>query len=96
MRGLVPPLSATHAASRAPAVTMQYYDVRALPGVTEPLGFFDPLGFTVGASEGRIKFLREVEIKHSRVAMLATGARVALSALVHLLRAVFLFHFRAL
>ena len=56
-----------------------YYDVRALPGVTEPLGFFDPLGFTVGASEGRIKFLREVEIKHSRVAMLATGARVALS-----------------
>lgn len=36
-----------------------------------PLGFFDPAGFSKEASEGRIKFYREVEIKHGRVAMLA-------------------------
>ena len=45
---------------------------KALPGVTNPLGFFDPLGFCAGdVTEGRIRFLREVELKHCRVAMLA-------------------------
>lgn len=45
---------------------------KVLPGVSEPLGYFDPLGFCAGdASEGRIRFLREVELKHGRVAMLA-------------------------
>merc|ERR1712227_1022116 len=48
------------------------FDVKSLAGITAPLGFFDPLGFTDGASEGRIRFYREVEIKHSRVAMLAS------------------------
>jgi len=108
------------------------FSVRAMPGVTAPFGFFDPLGFTNGcgtalerrharnshahaavefatlarvasahvrthcsaraifhshsarraishisaprarsASEGRVKFYREVELKHGRVAMLA-------------------------
>ena len=42
-----------------------------MPGVSAPLGFFDPAGFSDGVSEGRIKFYREVELKHSRVAMLA-------------------------
>merc|ERR1719163_1652733 len=43
-----------------------------MPGITSPLGFFDPLGFCNGASEGKIKFYREVELKHGRVAMLAS------------------------
>ena len=99
------------------------FSVRAMPGITAPFGFFDPLGFTNGcgtalergrpnlsrshalhphtlrthcsaraifhsharrsrnfllaaprarsASEGRVKFYREVELKHGRVAMLA-------------------------
>merc|ERR1719502_1068532 len=47
------------------------FDVRSLPGVTAPLGFFDPAGFTEGASEGKIRFYREVELKHGRVGMLA-------------------------
>jgi len=49
-----------------------------LPGITAPLGFFDPLGFcnADGASneevsEGKVRFYREVELKHCRVAMLA-------------------------
>ena len=42
-----------------------------LPGVSSPLGFFDPLGFCSEATEGKIKFYREVEVKHARMAMLA-------------------------
>ena len=45
--------------------------MRTLPGICAPLGFFDPLDFCSGASEGKVRFYREVEIKHGRVAMLA-------------------------
>merc|ERR1719440_1722822 len=46
---------------------------KTLPGITEPLDFFDPAGFCSqeGVTEGRIRFYREVEVKHCRVAMLA-------------------------
>merc|ERR1740127_117492 len=47
---------------------------QTLPGITGPLGFFDPIGFCsdeTDASEGKIRFYREVEVKHCRVAMLA-------------------------
>merc|ERR1719337_830126 len=46
---------------------------KELPGVTEPLGFWDPLGFCSDdrAEEGKLKFYREVELKHGRVGMLA-------------------------
>jgi hypothetical protein len=44
---------------------------KSLPGITEPLGFWDPAGFTSDCSEGKLRFYREVELKHGRVAMLA-------------------------
>merc|ERR1711943_33259 len=46
---------------------------KSLPGVTGPLGFFDPLGFCSAedVTQGKIKFYREVELKHGRVGMLA-------------------------
>merc|ERR1719261_1376382 len=46
---------------------------KSLPGVTGPLGFFDPMGFCSAddITEGKIKFYREVELKHGRVGMLA-------------------------
>merc|ERR1711937_54819 len=46
---------------------------KTLPGITGPLGFFDPLGFCSkeDITEGKIKFYREVEVKHGRVSMLA-------------------------
>jgi len=49
---------------------------KTLPGISGPLGFFDPLGFCANdaeepATEGKIRFYREVEVKHCRVAMLA-------------------------
>merc|ERR1719191_2328093 len=52
-----------------------------MAGVTAPLGFFDPFGFTTKLDadrqtheneQGKLFFYREVEIKHGRVAMLAT------------------------
>jgi len=48
------------------------FSVRDLPGISAPLGFFDPLNFCEDATEGKIKFYREVELKHGRVAMLAS------------------------
>merc|ERR1719514_27949 len=46
---------------------------KEMPGVTEPLGFWDPLGFCSDEklTEGNLKFYREVELKHGRVGMLA-------------------------
>merc|ERR1719269_270032 len=43
-----------------------------MAGVTAPMGFFDPLGFSTDCSEGKLLFYREVELKHGRVAMLAS------------------------
>merc|ERR1719181_2317059 len=46
---------------------------KTLPGITGPLDFFDPAGFCSqeGVTEGKVRFYREVELKHCRVAMLA-------------------------
>jgi len=41
-------------------------------GVQEPLGFWDPLGFTSDGDEAAFKRRRSVELKHGRVAMAAT------------------------
>jgi hypothetical protein len=47
-----------------------------LAGITAPMGFFDPLGFSTSLTGkeggGKLLFYREVEIKHGRVAMLAS------------------------
>ena len=48
------------------------FNVKEMAGITDPLGFFDPAGFATDASEGKIRFYREVELKHGRVAMLAS------------------------
>jgi len=42
-----------------------------LAGITAPMGFFDPVGYSTGVSEGRLLFFREAELKHGRVCMLA-------------------------
>jgi len=41
-------------------------------GVTAPLGFFDPLGFAKTGDEEGFRILREAELKHGRVAMMAS------------------------
>merc|ERR1712193_441339 len=62
------------AAAQAPAEAFNGVEyAKSLPGVTGPVGFFDPLGFCSAddVTEGKIKFYREVELKHGRVGMLA-------------------------
>merc|ERR1719271_1622177 len=46
---------------------------KEMPGILPPMGFWDPLGFCSAddITEGKIKFYREVELKHGRVGMLA-------------------------
>merc|ERR1719401_553191 len=41
-------------------------------GQIPPTGFWDPFGYSTYASEGRLLFFREAEIKHGRVCMLAS------------------------
>lgn len=48
------------------------FQPRMLPGVSKPLGFFDPLGFSKDKTEAEFKKLQENEIKHARIAMLAS------------------------
>jgi hypothetical protein len=48
------------------------FDVKDLAGITAPLGFFDPVGFSADETEGKIRFYREVELKHGRLGMLAS------------------------
>jgi hypothetical protein len=43
-------------------------------GDIKPTGYFDPLRISDNADEGLIKYLREAEIQHGRVAMLAALA----------------------
>jgi light-harvesting complex I chlorophyll a/b binding protein 4 len=45
---------------------------KSMAGVSAPLDFFDPLGFCTDCTEGKLCFYREVEVKHGRVAMLAS------------------------
>ena len=40
-------------------------------GVQEPVGFWDPLGFTADGNEATFKRRRSVELKHGRVSMAA-------------------------
>tara|TARA_B110001452_G_C15109763_1_gene386850 strand:- start:53 stop:754 length:702 start_codon:yes stop_codon:yes gene_type:complete len=69
VRGLRPVMQEAAAVEEPPAPV---FDVKKMAGVTDPLGFFDPIGFCDDASEGKIRFYREVELKHGRVAMLAS------------------------
>lgn len=48
------------------------------------LGFFDPLGMLDNASEARFSRLREVEIKHGRIAMLAVVGYLVTAAGIRL------------
>merc|ERR1712118_203994 len=47
------------------------FKASALAGVSAPMDYFDPLGFSTTTDAGKLLFYREVELKHGRVAMLA-------------------------
>ena len=41
-------------------------------GVQEPVGFWDPVGFTADGDVAAFKRRRSVELKHGRISMMAT------------------------
>jgi len=45
--------------------------VKEMPGVTAPLGFFDPWGLSARVNEGQLLYFREAELKHGRICMIA-------------------------
>merc|ERR1711985_136155 len=53
------------------AVSKMKYKNNWMAGISPPMGYFDPLGFSTQLSTGKLLFYREVELKHGRVAMLA-------------------------
>jgi light-harvesting complex I chlorophyll a/b binding protein 1 len=59
------------AVSRVRASSALKMSAADLPGALPPVGFFDPLGLSSGKTDGEIKKIREAELKHGRVAMLA-------------------------
>jgi len=52
-------------------------------GITPPVGFFDPLGLSVGKSDEIMNIYREAELKHGRVAMAACLGWYITAAGVH-------------
>lgn len=62
-------------AFRLPAVARRNQAIsmsaEGLVGSLPPVGFFDPLGLSSGKTSAEIKKIREAELKHGRVAMLA-------------------------
>merc|ERR1740138_1974315 len=53
-------------------------------GAQQPLGFWDPLGLLENADQDRFDRLREVELKHGRVSMLAVLGHITTTAGVRL------------
>ena len=53
-------------------------------GTQQPLGFWDPLGLLDNADQDRFDRLREVEIKHGRISMLAVLGHITTTAGVRL------------
>lgn len=47
-------------------------DLDSMPGITAPAGKFDPLGYAQVGSQETLNWFRAAELKHGRVAMLAT------------------------
>merc|ERR1719262_541401 len=71
MAASLSPRDSSRAKEKGSTKKASKFDIKELAGVTEPLGFFDPVGFSEGKTEGKQRFYREVEIKHGRLGMLA-------------------------
>lgn len=69
------------AAARAAALrrkpTEERFDPTLEAGITEPLGYFDPAGFCPPNDKVKFRKLRISEMKHGRIAMLASIGLVA-------------------
>jgi hypothetical protein len=58
-------------------------DLKDLPGSTAPVGPFDPFNLATSGSEETLLWFRASELKHSRVAMVATTGYLVNGAGIH-------------
>merc|ERR1712187_473414 len=66
------PAAAETVAKVEKSVTEKVQEIaKGMPGATAPMGFWDPAGLSAKCSLGTLLFWREVELKHSRVGMVA-------------------------
>jgi light-harvesting complex I chlorophyll a/b binding protein 1 len=66
-------LGSTKVVPKKSAVTLKMTEqIDSIPGQLPPTGYFDPLGLSKGISTAELKKWREAELKHGRVAMLAS------------------------
>eukprot|EP00414_Alexandrium_minutum_P003170 CAMPEP_0113818478 /NCGR_PEP_ID=MMETSP0328-20130328/260_1 /TAXON_ID=39455 /ORGANISM="Alexandrium minutum" /LENGTH=300 /DNA_ID=CAMNT_0000786413 /DNA_START=96 /DNA_END=998 /DNA_ORIENTATION=+ /assembly_acc=CAM_ASM_000350 len=70
--GLVGAAAAASLSRRSSQVKRAAFDPTQELGIQAPVGFWDPLGFCDDGDEASFKRRRAVEIKHGRVAMIAT------------------------
>nr|6L4T_12 Chain 12, Fucoxanthin chlorophyll a/c-binding protein Lhcq3 [Chaetoceros gracilis]6L4U_12 Chain 12, Fucoxanthin chlorophyll a/c-binding protein Lhcq3 [Chaetoceros gracilis]BBO94018.1 fucoxanthin chlorophyll a/c protein 12 [Chaetoceros gracilis] len=63
--------------------TLLKADLSSLPGSTAPVGPFDPLNLADSGSEETLAWFRASELKHGRVAMLATTGYLVQGAGIH-------------
>jgi hypothetical protein len=65
------------------ATSLSAWKEETVVGITPPVGFFDPIGFSKGKSDKTMTYYREAELKHGRVAMAATLGWFITSSGVH-------------
>merc|ERR1719321_1722824 len=58
--------------SREVTVKAETLKREEMAGITAPMGFFDPVGWSADISGERLAFYREAELKHGRLGMIAT------------------------
>jgi hypothetical protein len=58
-------------------------DLTSMPGSTAPVGPFDPMNLAESGSDETLAWFRAAELKHSRVAMLATTGYLVQGAGIH-------------
>ena len=79
--------AAAFAPAAAPKASMvlnaENADLANLPGSTNPVGPFDPLNLASFGSDETLAWFRASELKHSRVAMLATTGYIVQGAGIH-------------
>lgn len=65
------------------SVVLSATDLQDLPGATAPIKGFDPLDLASVGSESTFAWFRASELKHSRIAMLATTGYLVQGAGIH-------------
>merc|ERR1719356_1600004 len=68
----VTPPRFTAAQAKASSQARDVYQADDRVGAFPPLGFWDPWGLSTECTEGQLAYIREAELKHGRICMLAS------------------------